>query len=204
MVSQLTFVSSFQPRPSCLPGRSSRSQCATRSPRMTLISHEKLDDVSNSDDTNVAKYRLELEIPGAVSKQKRRESIQETKKHINIPGFRKGTIPPFMMKEMKEFVLRDCVEDMVDEATEELNLERVDDKSSQLDYDFNSLIESFTPGEDFTLSCEVHLTDLGSGSEDGDELEEIVTVDAADKGPEIQVEEAKAEFANMMKEEKNR
>lgn len=196
-------MSSFQPRPSCLPGHSSRSQCATRPPRMTLISHEKLDDVSNSDDTNVAKYRLELEIPGAVSKQKRRESIQETKKHINIPGFRKGTIPPFMMKEMTEFVLRDCVEDMVDEATEELNLERVDE-GSQLDCDFNSLIESFTPGEDFTLSCEVHLTNVGSDSEDVDELEEIVTVDPADKGPEIQVEEAKAEFAKMMKEEKNR
>lgn len=173
---------------------------------MTLISHEKLDDSSPSADAITSKYKLELEIPGAVSKQKRRESIQEMKKYIEIPGFRKGTIPPFMMKEVVQFVLRDCVEEMVDEAAEELNLERIDGEESPLECDYANLAKSFTPGEDFTLSCEVHLAEAGDNSkdvdlDDTDGLEDIVTIDPADKGPEIDLDEAKAEFAKAMKEQ---
>lgn len=172
---------------------------------MKLLSHEKLEDISGSDYGNVAKYKLEIEIPAAFSKQKRKESIQEMKKYVEVPGFRKGTIPSFMMGELIQFVFRDCVDDMVSEAVEELNLNRLDDESSPIDYDFENLSKSFTPGQDFTLSCQVQLTDVVDAPEgdddDDDSLEDMITVDPADQGPEIEVDEAKAEFLEALREE---
>lgn len=174
---------------------------------MTLLSHEKLEIISSSKDSEVAKYRLELEIPGEFSKQKRKESIQAMKKHIDVPGFRKGTIPPFMMGELGQFVFRDCVEDMTDEAIKELDLIRYDGEDSQSEYDFETLKHSFKAGEDFRVFCDVALIKVLDDSDDSDDpddigdLEDIIKIDASDLGPEIELDEAKAEFSKALNEQ---
>lgn len=124
---------------------------------MTLVSHEKLEVLFNSDSTELAKYKLELEVPGVYSKDKRRQSIHALKKNANFKGFRKGTIPPFIMKDIPGFVLRDSVTEMLEAAVKELELESTEGEASEPNMDIDDMMKRFTIGEDFTFTLEVPL-----------------------------------------------
>lgn len=140
---------------------------------MRLVTHEKLDVLEKTDDGEMAKYKLTIEIPGVFSKNMRRESVQEMKKNSSFPGFRKGTIPPFIFSQIDSFVLRDATEEMVNEAANELNLERVDGEEHDAEFDFDELKTQFKVGTDFSLDCEVVLAAVKQGPIDVDKLEPI-------------------------------
>lgn len=142
---------------------------------MRLIAHEKIEVLSSSELSEQAKYKLQLEISGPYSKQKRRQSMQSLKARANFPGFRKGTIPPFIMKDVNGFILRDCVDDLVESAIRELDLSRIDENDTDLEMDVDEMMKRFIVGEDFVFSCELSLQkalDLDSGKE----LEPVVTL----------------------------
>ncbi|KAI0563745.1 Trigger factor ribosome-binding protein [Gracilaria domingensis] len=154
-------------------------RCATR-PTMTLISHEKLDVLSKSDDGEVAKYKLELEIPATVSKVKRRESIQAVKKNANFKGFRKGTVPPFVIQEIESFVLHDSCNVVIEDAAKELELQTVEGEDALAELDIKDLQQRFRIGEDFVFTCEIPLRSIIS-EKPTEELEDVVTY-AGDAG----------------------
>lgn len=72
-----------------------------RAPSMALRSHEELETLFEGGDFKTAKYRLDLTISGEASKENRKLSVQQVKKNGNFNGFRKGTIPPFVMKQVE-------------------------------------------------------------------------------------------------------
>lgn len=163
----------------------SRSQCGRRGPRMVLTDHEKLDVVFSSDGSEIARYRLDLEIPGAVSKEKRKNSIQAMKKNANFPGFRRGTLPPFVVKEIEGFVLRDSIEDMIDEAVKELNLSRAKGEEADPKYNYDAAKKEFVVGQDCHISLQMLLSAMPSDDKGVDSLEDIIDVDPTEVGPEM-------------------
>ncbi len=90
---------------------------------MTLISHEKLEDIFGEGDGGIAKYKLDLEIPGSYSRDLRKKSVASLKKNSEFKGFRKGTIPPFIRKDIDGFVLQDSISDMISKACAEARSE---------------------------------------------------------------------------------
>jgi hypothetical protein len=85
----------FASRSSATPAVSS-----SRQPSMALRGHEELETLFDAGDFKTAKYRLDLSISGEMSKENRKLSIQQVKKNGNFNGFRKGTVPPFVMKQI--------------------------------------------------------------------------------------------------------
>ncbi|CAN8067484.1 unnamed protein product [Agarophyton chilense] len=141
---------------------------------MTLLSHEKLDVVLSTEEGEVAKYKLELEIPASIPKEKRKESIQAVKKNAAFKGFRKGTIPPFIMIEIEQFVLQDSCSAVIEDAAKELELRPVEGKDAMAKLDFKDLRKRFRIGEDFVFTCEVQLQSITT-EKPTEELEEIVS-----------------------------
>ena len=45
--------------------------------------------------------------------------MKDFKKNAQFPGFRKGTIPPFMLPKVKQFVILDCLEKTLGEAVKD-------------------------------------------------------------------------------------
>lgn len=142
---------------------------------MGVVSHEKLEVLFESKNSELAKYKIELEVPGSYSKDKRRASIQALKKNANFKGFRKGTIPPFIMKDIPEFVLRDSIEEMLEDALKELKLEKTDGDAADPDIDFDDMMKRFTIGEDFIFSVEMPLRKI-SALDDDSLLQDIIDV----------------------------
>lgn len=191
-----TFVSSFAPQflSKASPVKSNQ-KCAQRAARMTLVSHEKLDVVFASPEGETAKYRLDMEIPADFSKKKRRESIQAMKKHADFRGFRKGTIPPFILKEMDGFVFRDSAEEIIDASAKELNLARNNTDESEMDYDVETLQKQFKSGENFQFSCEVELSSIVDNDDpDVIDLDDVVSVAPEDESPIVNLNEVQAEI----------
>lgn len=177
---------------------------------MTLVSHEKLDVVFSSTESELARYRLQLEIPGSVSKAKRQRSIQALKKNADFKGFRKGSIPPFIMKDIPSFVLKDSIDDMLGQALKELDLKPLDGEDSEPELDMKALLKDFKAGEDFRFSLEMSLRKLtGEVSEDvGEDIVEVETdADISDMDIDVKqrieaefpeaVQAAQAELAKM-------
>lgn len=68
---------------------------------MALRDHEELETIFEGGDFKSAKYRLDLTISAETSKENRKLSVQQVKKNGNFNGFRKGTIPPYIMKQVE-------------------------------------------------------------------------------------------------------
>lgn len=143
---------------------------------MTLVSHEKLEVLFSATESELSKYRLHLEIPGSVSKDKRRKSIQALKRNAEFKGFRKGTIPPFIMKDIPSFVLKDSIDQILDEALSELDLKPLDGEASEPELDMKALLKGFQVGEDFRFSLEMSLRKV-TGETSDDVGEDIIDVE---------------------------
>lgn len=174
----LGFTANFRPLCGLRPTNVNRRRiCPLHSTSMKLLSHEKQDVVFSSADGDIAKYMLEIEIPGAFSKQKRKESVQAMRKHANFPGFRKGTIPPFILKDLDRFVLSDSAEEMIDEAIKQLDLTISEGENNEPQYDVGTLVKDFVVGQDFCFQCNVVLASTTKGEIDVDNLEELTLSD---------------------------
>lgn len=77
-------------------------------PSMSLKGHEELETMFDGGDFKTAKFRLDLSISGETSRENRKLSVQQVKKNGNFNGFRKGTIPPFVMKQLEGTFRRFC------------------------------------------------------------------------------------------------
>lgn len=131
----------------------------------------------------MAKYKFELQIPAEFSKQRRKKSIAALKQNAHFKGFRKGTIPPFIMKDLNGFVLRDSIGDMLDEAIKELGLDTLEGEAAEPVVDEKELLTRFKVGEDFTFSCEISLQkaiDLDSFEATDTEIPGVVELDNLD------------------------
>lgn len=163
------------------------SLCPTRhDPRMALVSHEKLDTVFGAGDDEIAKYKLVLMIPGTHSRTARKKSIDALKKNANFPGFRPGTIPPFIKKDVDSFVLRDSVDEIISEACLELGLKPTEGEKGGPELDFDAMMSSFKVGADFEFECTIPL-----GVESKDSLTEPEFLDADVESEEVKEESAK-------------
>lgn len=126
--------------------------------RMALVSHEKLETVFGEEGPGeIAKYKLVLEIPGTYSRQQRKKSLASLKKNANFPGFRKGTIPPFIKKDVDGFVLQDSITDVVSQACQELGLKPIDGDKGGPEMDMDDMKSRFEVGTDFQFECIVPL-----------------------------------------------
>lgn len=77
---------------------------------METVSFEKIDDVLDTPTSKIAKYALTLRVDGTTSSLVRKETVASAKKTIKAPGFRPGTIPPFMRASIQEFILTECLQ----------------------------------------------------------------------------------------------
>jgi Bacterial trigger factor protein (TF) len=82
------------------PCVSTSSLSNIRIARMALVGHQKLEVLFETDDYVSATYRLDCSIPADISKDLRKRSLAAMKATSNFPGFRKGTVPPFIMKSL--------------------------------------------------------------------------------------------------------
>jgi hypothetical protein len=92
--------------------------------------------------------------------------------------FRKGTIPPFILKDINEFVLREAIGDEINAACDELNLKPLEGEASEPNLDFKELYARFKVGEDYTFGCDIALKSEATAEEGSSETEGAVVVDA--------------------------
>jgi hypothetical protein len=162
--------------------RSSTSRVAPLT--MKLVGHEKLEVIFDGGEFEAAKFHLDFVIEADTSKALRKRSIVSVKARANFSGFRKGTIPPFILKDINEFVLREAIGDEINAACDELNLKPLDGEASNPDLDFKELYTRFTVGQDYAFGCDIALrsatatTDSSSDVEPEAVEEDVVSVDA--------------------------
>ena len=126
--------------------------------QMGLVSHEKLETLFGEEGPGqIAKYKLVLEIPGSFSRQQRKKSISSLKERANFPGFRKGTIPPFIKKDIDSFVLQESINNMLDEACTELGLKVTEGEKGGPEMDMDDIKSRFKVGTDFQFECTIPL-----------------------------------------------
>lgn len=140
---------------------------------MGLLSHEKLDAVFGDGDDEIAKYRLNLVITGKFSRAQRKKSLEQLKKNANFRGFRPGTIPPFILKDVDGFVLEDSISTTISEAVMELGLKPIEGDHGEPVYDAEDLKNRFKVGTDLEFECTIPLE-----KEEADSEEEILQVEA--------------------------
>lgn len=159
---------------------SAHSKC---SHRMALISHEKLEVLFGDDGSSeMAKYRLELEIPGSYSKNLRKKTIATMKQQADFKGFRKGTIPPFIYKDIDGFVLQDSISDMISEACGELGLKPIKGDAAEPEMDMDDIKSRWKVGTDLRFTCSLPL-------EIQSEFDIDAPLDGADQGIQDAVKE---------------
>lgn len=135
---------------------STSSRCSS-SVRMALVSHEKLDAVFGDGDDEIAKYKLVLMIPGKFSRAQRKKSLEQLKKNANFRGFRPGTIPPFILKDVDGFVLQDSISTTISEAVMELGLKPIEGDHGEPVYDSEDVKSRFKVGTDLEFECTIPL-----------------------------------------------
>mmetsp|Transcript_47207 Transcript_47207/g.73817 ORF Transcript_47207/g.73817 Transcript_47207/m.73817 type:complete len:193 (-) Transcript_47207:28-606(-) len=116
---------------------------------------EKMEDLEGES----AKYKFTVTVDGDLTKSSFGAIMRDFKKNAQFPGFRKGTIPPFMMPKVKSFVILDCLEQTLGEAVRDEGLELADDeRKPTLDDDqTNTLTKEFKEGEPFQYIIEAEL-----------------------------------------------
>lgn len=151
---------------------------------MNLLSHEKLDVVFSSKDAEMANYKLEIEITPAYSKAKRKETLKSMKQFASFSGFRKGTLPPFITKDIPGFVLRDSCSQLIESAINELDLTPVEGEAAEPRMDERGMIKEFVVGEHFVFTCEIQLQKTFDDQEEED-VEDIVKVEEEPEKVEV-------------------
>lgn len=102
---------------------------------------------------------LEIEIPSEMSRDAYEKTLQEFKRSVKIPGFRKGKVPRqvliqrFGSERLKAAVLEELVEDGIRKAVEQEDIEAIG--NFQLRSSFDDLLKQFEPGAALTFSAAV-------------------------------------------------
>ena len=85
--------------------------------------------------------------------------MKDFKKNAQFPGFRKGSIPPFMIPKVKQFVILECLEKSLGEAVREQALELADEnnKPNLDDAQVSELTKTFNENNGFKYTIEALL-----------------------------------------------
>ena len=114
------------------------------------------------------KYTFTVTVPGDMSMDSYTTIMKDFKKNAQFPGFRKGTIPPFMLPKVKQFVILDCLEKTLSEAVKEEGLMLADDevKPTLDDEQTKVLTKDFKEKDGFkyTIDCELKSGDEEMGN----------------------------------------
>merc|ERR1719183_2290757 len=118
---------------------------------------EKVADVEGG-----AKYKYTVTVNAQISKDTYGSIMKDFKKNAMFPGFRKGTIPPFMIPKVKAFVVLDCLEKTLGEAVREQGMTLISDevKPTLDDDQTKELTKNFKETESWTYSIEAELKPL--------------------------------------------
>eukprot|EP00287_Rhodomonas_sp_CCMP768_P025260 CAMPEP_0202853014 /NCGR_PEP_ID=MMETSP1389-20130828/90265_1 /ASSEMBLY_ACC=CAM_ASM_000865 /TAXON_ID=302021 /ORGANISM="Rhodomonas sp., Strain CCMP768" /LENGTH=208 /DNA_ID=CAMNT_0049531553 /DNA_START=7 /DNA_END=634 /DNA_ORIENTATION=+ len=116
---------------------------------------EKMEDL----DGGAAKYQFTVDVDGQMSKDSYIAIMKDFKKNAQFPGFRKGTIPPFMIPKVKSFVILDCLEKTLGEAVREQGMELADEekKPTLSDEQVSTLTKEFQEADGFQYTIEAEL-----------------------------------------------
>lgn len=114
------------------------------------VTQEKLPD---------SQIGLEIEIPGALSKQIYDQTLSKLSREVSLPGFRKGKIPRHILVQrlgsgrIKASAIEDLVQKGLDQAIEQEKITALG--NYQLKSSFEDLISHFEPGSPLTFSASV-------------------------------------------------
>lgn len=105
------------------------------------------------------KYTFTVTVDGTMSKDSYAVIMKDFKKNAQFPGFRKGTIPPFMLPKVKQFVILDCLEKTLTEAVKSEGLKLASDerKPTLDDAQTKTLTSSFKESDGFTYTIDCEL-----------------------------------------------
>uniref|UniRef100_A0A7R9YGN8 Trigger factor ribosome-binding bacterial domain-containing protein n=1 Tax=Pinguiococcus pyrenoidosus TaxID=172671 RepID=A0A7R9YGN8_9STRA len=127
IVSAICASCGFRMAPGAAPraGRSRLFEAAAEDSEAALVPMERMDDrfeVSKGEvlrgeaDDEVAIYVIDAEVPAKTMESLRNNLERQWGREMNIPGFRKGQIPPFMKAEVLRFVCREAVQQSMFDA----------------------------------------------------------------------------------------
>lgn len=157
---------------------------------METVSFEKIEDVLDTPTSKIAKYALTLRVDGSTSSLVRKETVASAKKTIKAPGFRPGTIPPFMRASIQEFILTECLQTEIARAVDEAGLLPCEGDASAPEFTIpiKQMNKAFEPGKPFEFSLEVALMSKDTDAADGPSSEGGEAADApeAESAPEVE------------------
>ena len=105
-----------------------------------------------------SRLAVTVTIPGERSKASYEDAINSLSRSINLPGFRKGKVPRTVVVQqlgslrIRATALESLVDSVWRDAIKQETLEPI--SQPELSGGFDGLLESFKPGEDFTLTLE--------------------------------------------------
>mmetsp|Transcript_11724 Transcript_11724/g.20135 ORF Transcript_11724/g.20135 Transcript_11724/m.20135 type:complete len:247 (+) Transcript_11724:17-757(+) len=140
---------------------------------------KEIDQVSGPDDERrIAKYEIQGILTGAESEKMYRKVLAEAKKKANFPGFRPGTIPPFLINQIDFFTLNQLLNDKMTSVINENGLELLGNEMDEPDFtpSFDEMKKRFKAGADFAFKATIV---LGSKLKDEDSADADADADAA-------------------------
>ena len=105
-----------------------------------------------------SRLAVTVTVPGERSKASYEDAIKSLSRSINLPGFRKGKVPRTVVVQqlgvvrIKASALESLVDGAWREAIQQESLEPI--SQPELSGGFDGLLDSFQPGEDFTITLE--------------------------------------------------
>eukprot|EP00640_Fibrocapsa_japonica_P005058 CAMPEP_0113943066 /NCGR_PEP_ID=MMETSP1339-20121228/19055_1 /TAXON_ID=94617 /ORGANISM="Fibrocapsa japonica" /LENGTH=205 /DNA_ID=CAMNT_0000947823 /DNA_START=82 /DNA_END=699 /DNA_ORIENTATION=- /assembly_acc=CAM_ASM_000762 len=114
--------------------------------------------IEEDDESMICEYLVELDFPGKESQQFYNELEAEARAE-GFKGFRKGKIPPHVLKDLKACCLERTIAEAVENAMDFCKIEVACDEDDivvcETIEDINELFESFEPGKNFKFSASV-------------------------------------------------
>jgi len=163
----------------CMNSTDSDSSTATSKVQHENDTKDKfvfIENVFESGDESISKYRFTGNIPGAMSKESFQTTIREFKKNADFKGFRKGTIPPFMKAEIHAFTLQDCINTLMQNAmkSQELELLEGDAADPEFDIPFKQMKSNFEIGKPFEFTAQIALKKAQSDKDKENEITKVL------------------------------
>ncbi|KAA8494461.1 Trigger factor [Porphyridium purpureum] len=135
----------------------------------------ELEEVFNAGGKRIAKYSIKVTVPGETNLEIYKSTLRSAKQSADFKGFRKGTIPPFMMKEIEVFAMQECLNAALDRAVEENQLMYLEGEAAmpELKPPFDELRKTFKVGEPFSFEAHISLQTRDAEDSETDDVTDI-------------------------------
>ncbi|EKX47863.1 hypothetical protein GUITHDRAFT_106412 [Guillardia theta CCMP2712] len=157
--SSLALRSASTPRLNTCLSSSARNNVRQGTTALSMASDWYTVEKLEEGEGNAAKYKFTVTVDGQMSKDSYTAIMKDFKKNAQFPGFRKGSIPPFMIPKVKQFVILECLEKSLGEAVREQALELADEnnKPNLDDAQVAELTKTFNENNGFKYTIEALL-----------------------------------------------